>query len=86
MKPNQTVYVCFLSDCLIEDADKWHTKCWKMIWERSDLHFFTKRIERFLDCIPHDWKDRYENVTVGCTIENQENADYCLRIFSSPPH
>lgn len=45
----------------------------------------TKRIERFLDCIPHDWKDGYENVTVGCTVENQENADYRLGIFSKLP-
>lgn len=81
------VYVCFSSDFLIEDADKWRTECWEMIRERSDLHFLflTKRIERFLDCIPHNWKDGYENVTVGCTIENQENADYRLRIFSRLP-
>lgn len=73
MKSGQMVYVCFSSDFLLEDADKWRTECWEMIRERSDLHFLflTKRIERFLHCIPHDWKDGYENVTVGCTIENQ---------------
>lgn len=77
------VYVCFSSDFLIEDADKWRTECWEMIRERSDLHFLflTKRIERFLDCVPHDWESGYENVTVGCTVENQENADYRLDIF-----
>ena len=77
------VYVCFSSDFLIEDADKWRTECWEMIRERSDLHFLflTKRIERFLDCVPHDWESGYENVTVGCTVENQENADYRLHIF-----
>ena len=81
------VYVCFSSDFLIEDADKWRTECWEMIRERSDLHFLflTKRIERFLDCVPHDWESGYENVTVGCTVENQENADYRLDIFSSLP-
>ena len=53
MKSGQTVYVCFSSDFLIEDADQWRTECWKMIRERSDLHFLflTKRIERFSDCI-----------------------------------
>lgn len=58
-----------------------------MIQERTDLQFLflTKRIERFLDCIPNDWDKGYENVTVGCTVENQENADYRLRIFSSLP-
>lgn len=52
--------------------------------ERSGLHFLflTKRIERFMDCIPDDWGDGYENVTVGCTIENQDRADFRLNIFS----
>lgn len=54
-----------------------------MIKERSDLHFIflTKRIERFTEYIPDDWDERYENVTVGCTVENQSNADYRLSIF-----
>ena len=78
MKSGQTVFMCFSSDFLLEDADQWRTECWEMIRERSDLHFFflTKRIERFLDCIPHDWKDGYENVTVGCTIENITLSEY----------
>lgn len=28
-----------------------------------------------MDCIPDDWGDEYDNVTVGCTIENQEISD-----------
>ncbi len=58
-----------------------------MIKERSDLNFLflTKRIERFIDCVPEDWGDGYENVTVGCTIENQETADFRLSIFSKLP-
>lgn len=58
-----------------------------MIRERSDLHFIflTKRIERFLQCIPPDWNEGYENVTVGCTVENQERADFRLAIFRDLP-
>ena len=50
IKSGQIVYLCFSSDFLIEDADKWRTECWEMIRERSDLHFIflTKRIERML--------------------------------------
>ncbi|MEY8282879.1 hypothetical protein AALA13_03460 [Lachnospiraceae bacterium 50-23] len=46
--------------------------------ERSDLHFLflTKRIERFMECIPEDWNNGYDNVTVGCTVENQDKADH----------
>ncbi len=87
MKSGQTVYLCFSSDFLVEDADPWRKECWDMIRERQDLHFLflTKRIERFIDCIPEDWGDGYENVTVGCTVENQEMADFRLSIFSKLP-
>lgn len=81
------VYLCFSSDFLIEEADLWRDECWKMIKERSDLTFLflTKRIDRFLDCIPNDWNDGYENVIICCTVENQENADYKLSIFKELP-
>ncbi|HPF28576.1 MAG TPA: DUF5131 family protein, partial [Lachnospiraceae bacterium] len=77
----------FFSDFLIEEADQWREECWKMIKERSDLHFvfLTKRIERLAGCVPPDWGDGYDNVTVGCTIENQDRADYRLSIFKDLP-
>jgi protein gp37 len=58
-----------------------------MIKQRSDLwfFFFTKRIDRFMECVPDDWGDGYDNVIVGCTVENQEMADYRLPIFLSLP-
>lgn len=87
IKPGQTVFLCFSSDFLIEEADEWRKDCWDMIRERSDLHFIflTKRIERFMDCIPNDWGEGYDNVTVSCTIENQDRADFRLFIFSGLP-
>lgn len=58
-----------------------------MMKRRSDLwfYFFTKRIDRFMECVPDDWGDGYDNVLVGCTVENQERADYRLPIFRSLP-
>ena len=87
MKPGQTVYLCFSTDFLIEEADEWRRECWEMIKERSDLSFIflTKRIDRFMECIPDDWGNGYENVTVGCTVENQDRADYRLGIFMNLP-
>lgn len=81
------VYVCFSTDFLIEEADIWRHDCWKMIKERQDCTFLflTKRIDRFMKCIPQDWNDGYDNVIVGCTIENQKNADYKLSIFKELP-
>jgi len=87
IKVGDTVYMCFSSDFLIEEADQWRTECWQMIKERPDLNFIflTKRIERFMMCIPSDWGEGYDNVTVGCTIENQDIGTYRLEIFSKLP-
>ena len=81
------VYVCFSSDFLLEDADPWRQECWDMIRERADCQFLflTKRIERFMDCIPFDWGDGWDNVIVGCTVENQKRADERLQIFATLP-
>ena len=81
------VYLCFSTDFLIEEADAWRLSCWEMIKERQDCTFLflTKRIDRFLNCIPNDWGDGYDNVVVGCTIENQKTADYKLSIFKDLP-
>ena len=38
-----------------------------------------------MDCIPKDWNDGYDNVTVGCTVENQDRVDYRLSIFNELP-
>lgn len=85
--PSGLVYVCFSSDFLIEEADEWRGECWQMIKERADCTFLflTKRIERFMQCIPDDWEEGYDNVVVCCTVENQENADRKLSIFKSLP-
>ena len=87
MRPGQLVYLCFSTDFLLEDADLWRGRCWEIIRERSDLHFLflTKRIERFPDCIPPDWGEGYDNVIVGCTVENQKAANERLPLFLSYP-
>ena len=81
------VYTCFSTDFLIQEADGWREECWKMIRQRADCTFLflTKRIERFMECIPQDWSDGYEHVVVCCTIENQENADRKLPVFQTLP-
>lgn len=55
--------------------------------ERQDLTFLflTKRIERLANCLPKDWQEGYPNVIIGCTIENQKQADIRLPIFTALP-
>ncbi len=72
----QMVYTCFTSDFLLEEADPWRDECWQMMSLRRDLQFmfFTKRIARLADLLPADWGEGYENVTIGCTVENQRQG------------
>ncbi len=89
--PGTLVYTCFTSDFFLEDADQWRPEAWDMIRERSDLHFLmiTKRIDRLHDnpdkCLPEDWGEGWDNVTICCTVENQDRADYRLPIYRAAP-
>lgn len=82
-----TIWTCFTSDFFIEEADEWRVEAWKMIRERSDCSFIipTKRIERMEECLPSDWGDGYDNVTICCTVENQKRADQRLPVFLALP-
>lgn len=81
------IYLCFSSDFLIDVADNWRDECWKMIKMRQDCTFLflTKRIERFMKCVPNDWGNGYDNVVVCCTVENQKNVEKKLSVFSKLP-
>lgn len=87
MKPGMTVYACMTSDFFIDKADIWRDEAWKIIKERSDIFFIiiTKRIARFLKCIPDDWGDGYDNVGIVCTVESQKQCDIRLPVFKSLP-
>ena len=81
------VYTCMTSDFFLDIADEWRGDCWDMIRLRSDLHFhiITKRIDRFAECIPDDWGDGWDNVTISSTCEDQERADHRLPILLELP-
>ncbi|MDR0419368.1 MAG: phage Gp37/Gp68 family protein [Prevotellaceae bacterium] len=82
-----TVYTCFSSDFFIKDADEWRSDAWNMIRERSDLNFLmiTKRIERLQECVPNDWEEGYDNVTICCTMENQDKVDFRMPTYKNAP-
>lgn len=85
--PGTEFALCFTSDFLLREADDWRDEIWNIIRSRSDCRFFffTKRIERLKDCLPDDWKGGYEHVAIGCTVENQDRADFRMPIFLSLP-
>ncbi len=79
--------LCFTSDFLLEEADGWRDDIWRIMRTRQDCRFFffTKRIERLKHCLPADWGNGYDNVAIGCTVENQDRADCRLPVFLSLP-
>ena len=83
----KVVFTCFSSDFFIAEADEWRSDAWAMIRQRPDLEFLilTKRIDRFLFSLPPDWGDGYDNVYIGCSVENQATVDYRLPLFLSFP-
>ncbi|MCL2670789.1 MAG: phage Gp37/Gp68 family protein [Clostridiales bacterium] len=81
------VATCFATDFFLSEADAWRAEAWAMMRARPDLEFLilTKRIDRFPVSLPADWGDGYENVNLGCTVENQAIADQRLPLFLSFP-
>ena len=83
----ETVYTCLSSDFFIEEADEWRARTWEYIRQRSDVNFviITKRILRFGISLPEDWGCGYDNVTIGCTCENNRRAAERLPFFLKFP-
>ncbi len=81
------VFACMTSDFFLEEADGWRQECWDMIRQRRDLrfHIITKRIDRFENCLPADWGDGWEHVTICSTCENQDRTDHRLPILLNAP-
>lgn len=87
IKGNKILPTCFATDFFLKEANEWRKEVWSMIKERQDIEFLilTKRIDRFLISLPSDWGEGYDNVNIGCTVENQKLADYRLPLFLSFP-
>jgi len=85
--PGSFIWTCFTSDFLLANADAWRSEAWRMIRERSDCDFLfiTKRITRFMECLPKDWGVGYPNVSICCTVENQAKVDERLPVFQTAP-
>ncbi len=87
IKGDKILATCFATDFFLPEADGWRAEAWAMIKARPDLEFLilTKRIDRLEESLPGDWGEGYDNVNLGCTVENQELADYRLPLFMSYP-
>lgn len=73
------IFTCSWSDWFLEEADQWRSEGWDII-RKTPYHTYqilTKRPERIKDNLPPDWKEGWENVWLGVSIESEE---YICRI------
>ena len=54
---------------------------------RPDVHFWllTKRAHRIRECLPSDWRDGWDNVSINVTTENQRRVEERLPILLDIP-
>lgn len=78
------VFTCSWSDWFHEAADPWRDEAWAIIRACPNLIFqiLTKRADRIKDHLPADWGSGYDNVWLGVSVENQENAWRIDRLVS----
>lgn len=81
------IFTCSWSDFFIEEADEWRSWAWDIIRSRPDLDWqiLTKRPERIAECLPEDWGQGWNNVWLGISVENQENALKRIPILADIP-
>lgn len=64
---------------------EWRDRLWKTIRETPNLDWqlLTKRPQNIKKYLPDDWGDGYDNVWLGVTVENQEEANRRIPILHS---
>ncbi len=77
IKSDEFVRVCMSSDFFLEEADMWRNEAWNIMRQRKDVTFslLTKRPERIKECLPLDWNDGWDNITIAVSCENQKRVD-----------
>ena len=85
--PGSSIFTCLTSDFFIDKADIWRDEAWNMMRLRRDVNFsiITKRILRMERCLPGDWGDGWDNVSIGATMENQRCANERMPVFLDLP-
>lgn len=87
IKSGTKLRVCMTSDFFLEEADVWRDEVWDIIRKRSDVRFLllTKRACRIKECLPADWGEGWQNVSVSVTAENQRRADERIPVLLDIP-
>ena len=81
--PGTLFFTAFTTDFFLEEIDQWRDEAWEIMRTRSDCHFYmvTKRPQRITQCLPPDWGDGWENVTIACTMESQQQMELRMPFY-----
>ncbi len=87
IKSGETLWVCMTSDFFLAEADGWREDAWDVMRMRPDVIFYllTKRADRIAKCLPEDWGDGWENVSLNVTAENGLRAKERVPILLDVP-
>lgn len=85
-KKGTVIFVNSISDFFHPVADEWRQEAWDVI-KACPQHtwlILTKRPERIIECLPHDWVGNYANVMLGVTIERQKYVERLYHLSEVP--
>lgn len=75
------------SDVFHKDAEQWLPDFWNIIRQcpQHAFQILTKRHDRILQSLPTDWKNGWDNVWMGVSVEDQKNADIRIPVLLTVP-
>ena len=84
IKSGESLRVCMTSDFFLEEADAWRDDVWNIMRQRPDVHFWllTKRAYRIRACLPWDWLDGWDHVSLNVTVETRNAPRNGCRFYS----
>lgn len=87
LMPGSRIFTCSWSDWFIEDADSYRDDEWAIVRATPEYIYLilTKRPERILDHLPTDWGYGYQNVWLGVSAENQQQAQNRIPMLLEVP-
>lgn len=80
------IFTSSLTDFFHPDIDSYRHEAWDIIRKCPHLIFqiLTKRPERIMDHLPHDWGMGWDNVWLGTSIENQDYINRGYQLLLAP--
>jgi protein gp37 len=86
-KTFELVFTCSWSDWFHKDADPWRDDAWDVIRQTPTLIYqiLTKRPERIKEHLPTGWRNGWDNVWLGVSVESNPYVGRADLLRAIPP-